>query len=97
MAPGEPLQAADAAIDAAMRELVRETGAVELTVGLALSTTAALRSAADRKLFELVAMARDAGASWAEIGGALEVSAQAAHQRFGPASRPGRLGAQTSR
>ena len=46
--------------------------------------TAALRDAADRKLFVLVGFAREAGASWAAIGEALGVTTQAAHQRFGP-------------
>jgi len=71
-------------IDAAMRELVQRTGSGELTVGAALTATAALRSVADEKLFELVGFAREAGASWAEIGAALGVTTQAAHQRYGP-------------
>jgi hypothetical protein len=62
-------------------------------VGAALVATAALRDAADRKLFELVGFAREAGASWAAIGEALGVTTQAAHQRYGskvtPKSRPG--------
>jgi hypothetical protein len=74
----------DSIVDEAMRDLVHRTGQPELTVGAALAATAALREAADRKLFELVGFARDAGASWASIGDALGVSTQAAHQRFGP-------------
>jgi uncharacterized protein with PIN domain len=70
-------------VEAAMVELVRRRGGEELTVGVALGATAALRDAADRKLFELVGYAREAGASWAEIGAALGVSTQAAHQRYG--------------
>jgi hypothetical protein len=70
-------------VEAAMVDLVRRTGAEDLTVGVALGATAALRDAADRKLFELVGYAREAGASWAEIGAALGVSTQAAHQRYG--------------
>ena len=76
--------APDTIVDDAMRELVRRTGTGELTVGAALAATAALREAADRKLFVLVGFARDAGASWASIGEALGVTTQAAHQRFGP-------------
>ena len=53
-------------------------------MGAALGATAALREAADRKLFVLVGFAREAGASWASIGEALGVTTQAAHQRFGP-------------
>lgn len=81
---------ADGILDDAMRDLVRHSGTGELTVGAALEATAALRDAADRKLFELVGFARDAGASWASIGEALGVSTQAAHQRFGskPTSKP---------
>jgi len=67
-----------------MRALVERTGDGELTVGAALGATAALREAADRKLFALVGFARDAGASWAAIGEALGVTTQAAHQRYGP-------------
>ena len=76
--------AAASTIDEAMRELVLTRGDGELTVGAALAATAALRDAADRKLFDLVGFARDAGASWAAIGEALGVTTQAAHQRFGP-------------
>jgi hypothetical protein len=74
--------AAAAIVDDAMRELVHRTGTGDLTVGAALAATAALRSAADDKLFQLVVFARDSGASWAAIGEALGVSTQAAHQRF---------------
>ena len=76
--------AAASTIDEAMRELVLTTGDGELTVGAALSATAALRDAADRKLYYLVGFARNEGASWAAIGEALGVTTQAAHQRFGP-------------
>jgi len=75
---------ADAVVDEAMRELVQRSGDAELTVGAALGATAALRDAADRKIFDLVGFAREAGASWAAIGEALGVTTQAAHQRFGP-------------
>ncbi len=80
--PG-PEAAADSIIDDAMRGFVRASGDEELTVGAALGATAALRDAADRKLFVLVGFARDAGASWAAIGEALGVTTQAAHQRCG--------------
>lgn len=56
-------RAADAIVDEAMRDLVQQTGDGELTVGAALAATAALRDAADRKVFTLVGFARDAGAS----------------------------------
>ena len=80
--PG-PTDAGDSIIDAAMREMVQRAGDGELTVGAALHATATLRDAADRKLYELVRFAREAGASWAAIGEALGVTTQAAHQRFG--------------
>jgi hypothetical protein len=71
-----------------MVELVRQTGdGAELTVGAALGATAALRAAADDKLFELVEFARQSGASWAAIGEALGVTTQAAHQRYGRSLR----------
>ena len=57
-------------------------------MGAALAATAALRDAADRKLYVLVGFAREAGASWAAIGEALGVTTQAAHQRFGPKPSP---------
>jgi len=82
-APG-PAGAVDAIVDEAMRELVQRTGDGELTVGAALTATATLRDAADRKLFDLVGFARTSGASWAAIGDALGVTTQAAHQRYGP-------------
>jgi len=80
----DPAKVADGIVDEAMRGLVLRSGQGELTVGAALEATAALRDAADRKLFELVSFARDAGASWASIGEALGVTTQAAHQRYGP-------------
>jgi hypothetical protein len=80
----DPAATADAIVDEAMRDLVLRSGNGELTVGAALAATAALREAADRKLFVLVGFAREAGASWASIGEALGVTTQAAHQRFGP-------------
>ena len=81
--PG-PADTAGSIIDDAMRQLVQRTGDGEPTVGAALGATAALRDAADRKLFQLVGFAREAGASWAAIGAALGVTTQAAHQRYGP-------------
>ena len=80
----DPAKAADAVVDEAMRGLVLRSGGGELTVGAALAATAAVRDAADRKLFELVGFAREAGASWSSIGEALGVTTQAAHQRYGP-------------
>jgi hypothetical protein len=69
----------------AMRDLAIRLGAPgrEITLGDALAATVALRDAADAVIFELVGHAREAGASWADIGAALGVSTQAAHQRFG--------------
>jgi hypothetical protein len=80
----DPATVAAAIVDDAMRDLIRRSGEGELTVGAALAATAALRDASDRKLFELVGFARDAGASWSSIGAALGVTTQAAHQRYGP-------------
>lgn len=53
-----------------------------LTVGNALEAAVAVRAGTETYLIELVGHARAAGASWASIGGALGVSAQAAHQRY---------------
>ena len=84
----DPAKAADTILDEAMRGLVVRTGGDELTVGAALAATAALRDAADRRLFELVGFAREAGASWSSIGEALGVTTQAVHQRYGPKITP---------
>ena len=84
----DPAKAADDIVGEAMRGLVVRSGAGELTVGAALAATAALRDAADRKLFELVSFAREAGASWSSIGDALGVTTQAAHQRYGSKVAP---------
>lgn len=84
----DPATSADSIVDDAMRDLVQRTGDGELTVGAALGATAALRDAADRKLYVLVGFARESGASWAAIGEALGVTTQAAHQRFGPRTAP---------
>lgn len=37
----------------------------------------------DRKLYFLVAQARAEGATWSQIGEALDLTRQAVHQRFG--------------
>lgn len=43
--------------------------------------------AAEAELADAVAAAREAGDSWTVIGAALDVSRQAAHERFAPAQR----------
>lgn len=53
-----------------------------LTLEAGLQASAALRRGIDALQVELVSSARDEGASWAAIGGALGVTTQAAHQRF---------------
>ncbi len=65
----------------AVAELVESWGEL-LTVGNALEAAVAVRAGTETYLIELVRHAREAGASWASIGGALGVSAQAAHQRY---------------
>lgn len=48
-----------------------------------------LRGTTDELIGHFVARARDAGASWTDIGGAFGISRQAAHERFAPsAPRP---------
>jgi len=46
------------------------------------------RAAADDRIATLVGAARMAGASWSQIGAALGVSRQAAHERYGRPVRP---------
>jgi hypothetical protein len=48
----------------------------------AVEAAAALRDVADSAIVAHVAEARPRGASWAEIGGALGMTRQSAHERF---------------
>jgi hypothetical protein len=50
---------------------------------VATASLAALATEAERRLHAHVAKAREANASWSEIGDALGISKQAAHERFG--------------
>ena len=68
----------------------RTSGTRSPTLGHALTAAITVRNTADAYLVELVAMARAEGATWAEIGTALGVSTQAAHQRYGRRDRAGR-------
>jgi hypothetical protein len=68
----------------------RAAGVHEANLGHALRAAVDLRDAVDSFLGELVAMARDEGATWAEIGAALGVTTQAAHQRYGPRTQAAR-------
>ena len=65
----------------AVADLVESWGE-QLTVGDALEEVVAVRAGTETYLIELVRHARAAGASWESIGGALGVSAQAAHHRY---------------
>lgn len=70
----------DLAADAVARSAV-----IELCHGddtLQLEAAGRLRQAADDLVTEFVLSARDAGSTWAEIGEALGVSTQAAHQKY---------------
>lgn len=49
----------------------------------ALAAIPAERAALEARTRELVASARKAGASWGDIGAALQISRQAAHERYG--------------
>jgi hypothetical protein len=53
------------------------------TLGHALRAAVDVRGCVDWILDEYVTMARSEGATWAEIGDALGVTTQAAHQRYG--------------
>ena len=68
--------AADGVARAAVDDLVRGAG------GRRLEAANRLRHAADALVTELVIQARTEGATWADIGEALGVSTQAAHQRY---------------
>lgn len=48
-----------------------------------LADTVAARQLLDDELREKVQLVRSCGASWAEIGGVLGISKQAAQQRYG--------------
>jgi hypothetical protein len=54
-----------------------------VTLGDALRAAAEVRAAVDDHLRTLVDWARTEGATWAEIGAAIGVTAQAAQQRYG--------------
>jgi hypothetical protein len=68
--------AADDAARAAVEELIRGRDDHRL------EAANRLRHAADALVTELVNEARAAGATWADIGEALGVSTQAAHQKY---------------
>lgn len=74
----------DVEIDLAAHAAIR--GAVdELTHGditQQLQAAARLRHASEALVAELVAEARESGATWADIGETLGVSTQAAHQKY---------------
>ena len=59
----------------------------ELFYPQTLPEISALRAVVGSLELELVALARDQGFSWNEIGAALGVSRQAAHKRFAAAVR----------
>ncbi len=59
--------------------------AEELFQPRSLAEVSELRRIVDRVELELVLLARRQGFTWAEIGGALGVSAQAAHRRLAAA------------
>ena len=68
--------AADSVARAAVAELARGDDAVRL------EAANRLRHATEALVTELVAAARDEGATWADIGEVLGVSTQAAHQKY---------------
>ena len=73
------------------RELLALFGRIEdapLTLEAGLRASAAVRRSLDALQQELVGLARQENASWSQIGSALGVTAQAAHQRFGPPPTP---------
>ena len=63
-------------------ELIELTGELDAEPVSALKVVACLRALVDEELLVQVGRARKAGVSWAEIGGALGVTAQAVHRRF---------------
>jgi hypothetical protein len=73
------------------KELLELFGRIDdgpLTLEAGLRASAIVRRALDALQQELVGLARDEGASWSQIGAALGVTTQAAHQRFGPPPTP---------
>ncbi len=77
---GARTQRADAVARAGVDDLIH--GDAERS----LEAANRLRRASDALVTELVLDARDAGATWAEIGETLGVSTQAAHQKYRYAS-----------
>lgn len=68
--------AADAALRSAVDDLVRGDDDQRL------EAAARLRQASEALVTELVAKAREEGATWSDIGEVLGVSTQAAHQKY---------------
>ncbi|WP_216588061.1 hypothetical protein [Streptomyces brasiliscabiei] len=64
----------------AVRRICEERNATSLTDRLSLA--AELRAAAELRVLKEIGRCRASGLSWAEIGAALGVSAQAAHRRY---------------
>jgi predicted DsbA family dithiol-disulfide isomerase len=75
----------DLAADGAARSAVDELTHGDRTARLEAANR--LRHAAEALVTELVAEAREEGATWADIGEVLGVSTQAAHQRYRWAAR----------
>jgi len=85
-------QTEDAAVRRALMAVLRRLAKGPLTLEAGLRASAAVRRGVDALQADLVATARDEGASWAAIGDALGVPTQAAHQRFKDAAVVSRRG-----
>jgi hypothetical protein len=72
--------------------VLRAEGTDPDAVMRAIAATRSLAMVVDDTLRALVAQARASGRTWAEIGGVLNVSRQAAFQRFGASSGDGEPG-----
>jgi hypothetical protein len=75
-------QREQAAVRRELMAVLRRLANGPLTLEAGLRASAAVRRGVDALQADLVASAREEGASWAAIGEALGVTTQAAHQRF---------------
>jgi hypothetical protein len=79
-----PSSDARSALTVAMKHLAQRSGVQLSELGGPLYLLCDLRDEADRWLVLFVRDAIEAGHSWADVGGWLGISRQAAHERYSP-------------
>ena len=82
-----PASDARSALTVAMKHLAQLSGVQLSAPGRPMHLLCDLRDEADRWLVFVVRDAIEAGHSWADVGGWLGISRQAAHERYSPLIR----------